>query len=135
MMSVQQHPAIGTLIGFDLTVDDAEAVKEFYATVVGWEVEPADMGGYTDYFMKAAETGDMVAGICHARGDNAGLPAQWLSYVVVPDLEASLARCAEKGGTVLTEVRDGCEARYCVIQDPAGAVLALMQLHGDPENA
>jgi uncharacterized protein len=134
-VSGQKHPAIGTLIGFDLTVDKAEAVKDFYATVVGWEVEPLDMGGYADYFMKSPETGDTVAGICHARGDNAGLPGQWLSYVVVPDLEASLALCAAQGGTVLTEIRDGCEARYCVIRDPAGAVLALMELHGGAEDA
>jgi uncharacterized protein len=134
-VSGQKHPAIGTLIGFDLTVDDAEAVKDFYATVVGWEVEPLDMGGYADYFMKSPETGDTVAGICHARGDNAGLPAQWLSYVVVPDLEASLAQCAARGGAVLTEIRGGCEARYCVIRDPAGAVLALMEPHGGTEDA
>lgn len=127
-MSETQRPAVGTLIGFDLTVDDAEQIRDFYAAVVGWDIEPVDVGGYEDFFMKSSETGDTVAGICHARGDNAGLPAQWLSYVVVPNLESSLEQCAALGGTALTEIRGGCEARYCVIRDPAGAVLALMQL-------
>ena len=134
-MSSQQRPAVGTMIGFDLTVEDADALRDFYAAVVAWEVESADMGGYTDYFMKSVETGETVAGICHARGDNAGLPPQWLSYVVVADLEASLAQCTARGGSVLTEIRGGCEARYCVIRDPAGAALALMELYAQSEHA
>jgi len=31
------------------------------------------------------ESNDPVAGICHARGANANLPAQWLIYVAVQE--------------------------------------------------
>lgn len=120
--------AAGTQIGFDLTVPDARAIKDFYSAVVGWTSEPFAMEGYDDYFMKSPATGSIVAGICHARGGNADLPPQWLAYVVVDDLHASLDRCVERGGEVLTAIKGGeGEARYCVIRDPAGAVLALMQ--------
>ena len=65
---------------------------------------------------------------CHARGINADLPAKWLVYVVVADLESSLAECRRLGGAVVTGPKAmGQDARYAVIRDPAGAVLALYQ--------
>ena len=74
------------------------------------------------------ELGSPTAGVCHARGVNADLPAQWLVYITVADIEASLAKCVELGGKAIREVRDlGEHGRYCVIQDPAGAVAALVQ--------
>jgi predicted enzyme related to lactoylglutathione lyase len=121
--------APGTLIGLDLTVQDADGLRDFYASVVGWEVEPFNMGEYSDYFMKAPSTGDTVSGICHARGDNADLPPQWLTYVVVADLDESLRRVDEGGGTRATAIKgEAGSTRYCVIRDPAGAHIALMEV-------
>ena len=69
-----------------------------------------------------------MAGICHARGGNTGLPAQWLIYIIVADLDASLKQVEEKGGKVLRGIREyGGQGRYAVIQDPAGAVAALYE--------
>jgi predicted enzyme related to lactoylglutathione lyase len=72
-----------------------------------------------------AEDGVATAGICHARGLNGDLPAQWLIYIVVEDVERSAAACVELGGQVLVAPRDMAGGRYCVIRDPAGAVCAL----------
>jgi hypothetical protein len=59
---------------------------------------------------------------------NADLPPRWLIYINVEDLDASLAACAERGGKVLGRVRQmGRASRYCVIEDPAGAVAALFE--------
>ncbi|HZF67923.1 MAG TPA: VOC family protein [Gemmatirosa sp.] len=127
MTDPRTQPA-GTLAGFDLTVPDAAPLRDFYASVVGWAPMEVDMGSYADFVMTAPATGAWVAGLCHARGGNADLPPQWLAYVLVDDLEASRARCVAGGGTLLTEVKGaGSAPRYCVIRDPAGAVLALMQ--------
>ena len=127
MSDAEKQPS-GTIIGFDLTVPDAESIRDFYAAVVGWRSEPFDMGGYADYFMQSPESGQTVAGIVHARGENADMPPQWLTYVVVDDLDASLRQCEEGRGTIVTAVKGGeGGSRYCVIQDPAGAYLALMQ--------
>jgi molybdenum cofactor cytidylyltransferase len=128
MMSESAKQPMGTMVGFDLTVPAAETVRDFYAKVIGWIPEALDMGGYSDYFMKSADTGQIVAGVVHARGVNADLPAQWLTYIAVPDLEESMRRCLEGGGTLVTGIKGSEGGRYCVIQDPAGAVLALMQL-------
>jgi predicted enzyme related to lactoylglutathione lyase len=122
------QPEIGSIGWVDLTVGNAEEVRDFYAQVVGWRPEPLDMGGYSDFVMSAPGSGEGKAGVCHARGGNAGIPPVWLIYIVVEDLEASAARCVELGGKVLVAAKSaGPSGRFCVIQDPAGAVSALFQ--------
>ena len=125
-----QAPApapVGTIAWTDLTVPDAAGVREFYEAVVGWTATPLDMGGYPDFVMNLPGTGAPVAGICHARGVNVGLPASWLPYIQVADLAASMAECTARGGAVIMGPRGaGPGARFCVIRDPAGAVAALV---------
>lgn len=125
-MSDEETP-VGRILWHDLTVDRADEVRGFYERVVGWSSEPVDMGDYEDFEMLVPDGGDAVAGVCHARGPNAGLPAQWLMYVGVEDLEASVRRCLEMGGAVVAEPAETAGARHAVIRDPAGAVVALYE--------
>jgi len=84
------------------------------------------MGDYSDYCMNA--NGQAVAGVCHARGENAELPPVWLVYFTVKDLDESLRQCVANGGKVRVPPRRlGEQGRYCTIEDPAGAVAALYQ--------
>ena len=127
-MSEINTPQIGSIGWIDLTVENADQLRDFYQSVTGWVPAPLEMGGYNDYCMNQPADGKSIAGICHARGGNAALPAQWLIYITVADLDQSLARCHEGGGKVLSEPRNyGGQGRYCVIQDPAGAVAALFE--------
>jgi len=128
-----QKPKIGAIAWIDLTVAAAQEVRDFYQEVFGWTSGEVEMGGYSDYTMHPPGGGDPIAGVCHARGPNTELPAQWLIYVTVPDLDRSLARCRARGGTVLTGPKGmGSAGRYAVIRDPAGAVAALIQPASDP---
>lgn len=127
-MSDTKKPEKGIIAWTDLTVKDAEGVRDFYQKVVGWKSAPVEMGGYNDFMMNVPESGNTVAGICHARDVNAGLPAQWLIYITVEDVDKSAAQCQELGGKVLVGPKEmGGHGRYCVIQDPAGAVAALFE--------
>jgi predicted enzyme related to lactoylglutathione lyase len=126
-MSDTARPQPGTIGWTDLTVPDAERVRDFYAAVAGWNPAPVDMGGYGDYTM-TTDHGTPIAGVCHARGANADLPPVWLVYITVADVDASVARCEESGGELLVPPKNmGGEGRYAVIRDPAGAVAALYQ--------
>jgi len=122
-----EKPPVGSIAWTDLTVADADGVRDFYAAVVGWQPAPVDMGEYSDYNMGDPDSGEPRAGVCHARGGNEGLPAQWLNYLVVEDLDASMARCVELGGAVLDGPRPMGAKAFCVVRDPAGAVLALIE--------
>lgn len=120
-------PKPGTVSWFDLTVPNADAVRDFYGAVAGWTPMPIEMGGYNDYCMMPPRSKSPAGGICHARGENADLPPQWLIYITVPNLAASLKACRAKGGTVLRPARAMGGARMAVVRDPAGAVAALYQ--------
>jgi len=80
------------------------------------------MGNYDDYCMNLPGTDQAVAGVCHARGVNANLPAQWMISIPVKDLEASARKVEELGGKILLKHQVGY-----IIQDPAGAVMAISQ--------
>lgn len=117
----------GTIGWLDLTVENAAAVRDFYHEVVGWESSPVSMGDYDDFCMIPPGGGDPVAGVCHARGANADLPPVWLVYLVVSDLDASLAACRERGGSIVAGPKTMGESRYAIIRDPAGAAAALYE--------
>jgi predicted enzyme related to lactoylglutathione lyase len=119
-------PAPGTIGWHDLTVDDAEGVRDFYTRVIGWSHENVGMGEYDDYVMLPPGGGG-VAGVCHRRGTNADVPPVWMVYFVVEDVEKSAAECAAAGGKIRVAPRSMAGGAYCVIEDPAGAVCALYQ--------
>ena len=122
-----ENGPVGSIVWTDLTVEDAEGVRDFYRSVVGWEADGVDMGGYEDFNLLNGE-GEAVAGVCHARGPNADLPPAWLVYVTVEDVEESARQAREQGGEVVTGPRGlGEHGRFCVVRDPAGAVLALIE--------
>ena len=116
-------PKIGTVAWVDLTVPDAAKVRDFYKKVIGWEPSPVKMGDYDDYNMLAPSTEKPAAGICHARGGNAKIPPQWMVYVPVKDLEASIKTTDKSGGSVVARLGK----TMCIIRDPAGAVMGLIQ--------
>lgn len=130
-MSEQQKFQAGTIVWRDLTVENADELQQFYSQVVGWEATPHPMGDYHDYNIVAPSTGEVVTGICNARGSNVGIPPQWLMYVAVDDVEKSIQRCLELGGTLIHGPRTMGNSAFCVIQDPAGAVLGLMGTEED----
>ena len=126
---MSEKPTPGTVAWTDLTVPDAEGIRDFYARVVGWVPESVAMGEYADFNMTVPVTGQPVAGICHARGVNADLPPVWIVYLVVEELDTSLTTVQEGGGEVLVGPRSmGPGSAYAVIRDPAGAVVALYQV-------
>ena len=119
---------IGSVSWIDLTVADASGVRDFYEAVVGWTSTGVDCGGYEDFCMNRPEDGETVAGVCHQRGLNAGLPPVWMPYFIVEDLDRSLAAVRERGGEVIDGPREMGEGRACFVRDPAGACAALYQV-------
>lgn len=126
-MTNDSDAKIGTIAWHDLTVENAETVRDFYANVVGWKPEGVSMGDYDDFNMTAPATGEPAAGVCHARGTNANIPPQWLIYITVADLKQSMEQCTRLGGKVVHGPREAGGKAYCVIQDPAGAHAALIE--------
>ena len=125
----ESQPRLGYVQWMDLTVPDADRLPTFYEKVAGWAATPLSMGEYEDFCMSpAGDPQKTVAGICHARGENTDLPAQWLIYITVASLSDSAAQCERLGGRILAGPRQmGGQGMVVVVQDPAGAVAALFE--------
>jgi predicted enzyme related to lactoylglutathione lyase len=121
---------IGAISWMDLTVSDAEGLRDFYKNVVGWKTMDISMGEYNDYCMISPDDDVVRNGICHARGSNASIPPAWIMYINVASLDDSIAQVINGGGEVVNGPRKiGEKARYCIIKDPAGAYCGLFD-HG-----
>ncbi|KAA3635094.1 MAG: VOC family protein [Calditrichaeota bacterium] len=120
---------IGTIGWIDLTVDNAVDVKNFYAKVTGWTEHAFSMGDYDDFMMIPKDSENPVSGICHRKGGNADIPKGWMLYIVVDNLEQSVADVNALGGQVLTDVKNyGDQGKYVYIKDPSGSCCALFQM-------
>ena len=117
---------LGTVVWTDLTVPNAEEVRDFYMNVVGWTFSGMDMDGYEDFVM-TPPVGTEAVGICFERGANKGTPPVWMIYVAVPDVESAMQKVEANGGKVLRKPKEGSSHKYAVIQDPAGAIMALFE--------
>ena len=70
--------------------------------------------------------GHSVAALGPLQGE--GMPPHWNCYVTVEDADASAARAAELGATLLAEPFDVFDAgRMAAFADPQGAVLSIWQ--------
>ncbi|MGE5596324.1 MAG: VOC family protein [Hyphomicrobiales bacterium] len=121
---------VGRIAWLDLTVPDAAATRDFYREVIGWTTQDVAMedGGeqYADYAMVGSE-GAGCAGVCSARGQNARLPPVWMIYLPVNDLEESLRRVPDEGGTVVkTYPGEDGKPMYAAVRDPVGAHFGLL---------
>lgn len=105
----------------ELTCDDVEVAKTFYGALLGWAFETMDMphGPYTT--IKAGDA--MIGGMM--KTPHAGMPAYWMSYVSVPDVDAAAEAAKASGGAVVAGPMDIGVGRMAVIADPHGAHLTL----------
>lgn len=111
----------------DLTTENADEIRDFYAAVIGYNYSEVDMGSYTDFCMNSPDDGQTKCGICFSRGVNSELPAVWLVYFYVKNLDESLEKLLAAKGKIISGPREMGTARYAIIQDPAGAYCGLYQ--------
>jgi predicted enzyme related to lactoylglutathione lyase len=115
----------GTFSWVDLQTSDPEAAKAFYSSLLGWDYEDIPIGEGAAYSMARLQD-HSVAAIGPLQGE--GMPSHWNCYVTVADVDASAARAAELGATLLAEPFDVFDAgRMAAFQDPQGAVLSIWQ--------
>ena len=116
----------------ELDTYDLPKAKEFFTKILGWEYqEQSEPAPYTGIMNKGKANGGMldISGMCKAEE----VPPHWKVYFNVANLDDSLKKVEDLGGKQLMDPMDPGVGRFCVIQDPQQAVLALIQLtHADP---
>ena len=119
-------PAVGTFCWNELLTKDAAAAKAFYSALFGWKMNDMPMGPTT--YTMIMNAGEQAGGLMQIRPDMGQIPSHWLAYVVVPKVDAAMARAAELGARTLVPGMDipGI-GRFGVFEDPTGASLAVFQ--------
>ena len=103
------------------TADEADTVREFYSTLLGWTIGPdTDPGPYNGWIMDGEQP---WASVIEATGP--ATSGRWIPYVQVDDLDVAVDKATSLGATVVAGKADGPAGTAVTIADPGGAVVAL----------
>jgi predicted enzyme related to lactoylglutathione lyase len=115
----------GDFVWHDLVTDNPAACRAFYAALFGWTFEAG--AGIDPGYIIIKNNGRRIGGVvrrARAAGEEAG--AQWLTYLVVQDVDKASAAFRDAGGRIfrgpLTAMKD---LRVAAVADPQGAPLGL----------
>ncbi len=111
----------------ELGTRDTARAKEFYEAAFGWSHEDRvsdQAGSYTIWKVGEAMVGGMldVTEMLPAE-----VPAHWLVYFTVEDIDVALEKVKAGGGDVRMGPTDIPVGRFAVVADQFGAVFAVMQ--------
>lgn len=127
-----QHTGFGALdeVGapawFELHTRDYDASVAFYRTVFGWDAHAASDTPEFRY-TTLGEGESARAGIMDASGFLPdGVPAHWSVYFRVEDVDATLAKAVELGGSIVMPAEDTPYGRLAHATDPTGAHFKLI---------
>jgi uncharacterized protein len=133
-MSEYKMPANGAFCWNELATTDPESAQNFYKTLLGWEIKESKATGECEGSMVYNEIvvgGQHVGGIYKMGPEFGQAPSHWVAYVAVDDVDAKARQVWELGGKVCVPPTDIPNVgRFCVINDPTGATIALITLKG-----
>ena len=113
----------GDVFWLDLFATDPAKAAAFYAALAGYEVDRGEIAGRPRTLLST--NGIARAGIAQAPA-SAG-HAEWLPYILVADVPATLTRVRENGGRVLLAPRgDLLEGQLAVITDREGGTIGIV---------
>ncbi len=115
----------GTLCWNELDTRDVDTALAFYEQVFGLKAERSPM--YNEFQLDGK-----TVGACMQMPDMvpAEVPAYWMAYFAVADLEASTEKAKSLGASAMVESMEGGDAgRFSILSDPMGAVFAIIQLN------
>jgi predicted enzyme related to lactoylglutathione lyase len=124
MPTVAKHET-GVPSWFDLMTPDMDKAMAFYGGLFGWTYERggAEYGGYS-----MCKVGDRYAAGMGPLTPDMQAPSAWTVYLASSDVDASAAKVAELGGTVMMPpMTVGDQGRLLVAADPTGAVFGCWQ--------
>lgn len=117
----------GTLCWNELMSSNIDRAGKFYSDVLGWKLDPKDMGPmgmYTLFKLDGADNG--VGGMMAIPKDMASMPSNWVTYIASDDVDASAKKVTELGGSVVVPPQDIPNiGRFAIVSDPGGATFAL----------
>ena len=131
MPEVTSH-APGTPSWFELSTTDEKGAMEFYSAIFGWVDDPQPIYENWSYHMQKLN-GLEAAAIYQQQAEERklGVPPHWNTYFSVTNVDESVARVQQAGGSLLFGPMDVFAAgRMAMLQDRQRAVFAVWQAEG-----
>ena len=117
----------GAISWSELVTTDVGAAKKFYGELFGWTYEDMPMEGSDSVYSVFKANGEEIGGMMATPPEAQGMPPAWGQYVTVADVDALAKKVTSMGGKVALPPKDIPEVgRFCVIQDPQGAFIAMI---------
>ena len=120
----------GNFLWHELLTTDSNAAIDFYKDVVGWNTQAYDFEGnegpaYTMWVAGSTPVGGVMQIDPKTMGE---MPPMWNAYVYTPDVDATIRRAKELGGSVVVDPMEvPTVGRMAGLADPQGAVLWILQ--------
>ncbi len=113
----------GTFCRNEFNTRNLAKASAFYGTLFGWQfvVNPDFPGMYRLIENNGARNGGML----QMNADWGDMPAHWMTYFQVDDVDAACSVVTEAGGKVCFPPFDVSNGRIGIIQDPSGAVFTI----------
>ena len=128
-MSEFKMPANGAFCWNELATTDLDAAQNFYKALLGWEIKEGAAPGGGMVYNEIVVAGQHVGGVYKMGPEFGPTPSHWMAYVAVDDVDAKARQVWELGGKVCVPPTDIPNVgRFCVVNDPTGATIALITL-------
>ena len=112
----------GAMVWNELVTNDMPKAMEFFKGLLGWEFQKQEG---QDYYM-ILNNGRPAGGMLTVEGMSE-MPAFWMVYYNVADIDASIAKVKALGGQIHKEQEAVGVGRFAIINDPTGGVMTIMQ--------
>lgn len=127
--NMMARPRHGEFMWNELMTRDDERALNFFRSLLDWSYEDWPMGPDVSPYRVCKAGQKSVAGIMKMTEPMfpAQVPTHWCGYIAVRNVDESWARAASLGAAQVHPPTDIPQVgRFCIIQDPKGAVVALM---------
>jgi predicted enzyme related to lactoylglutathione lyase len=118
------------VVHFEVVGQDADQLRSYYGDLFGWKFDAVG-GGPTDYSTVPRDDNVNSEGVGIGGGLGAGpegYPGHVTFYVEVPDVEASLAKAEELGGTRMMGPDKPVEGlEIGLFNDPEGHTIGVVK--------
>lgn len=117
----------GALCWNELATTDRKKAADFYTGLFGWSANEQQTGPMLYTIFSNGEK--PAGGMYEITEDMSGMPSSWIVYFAVENCDSTAEKAASSGAKIIVPPTDIPNVgRFSMIQDPQGAVFAVIKL-------
>ena len=126
MSKDNQSPKPGHFCWNELVTSSVPAAKKFYSSLLGWKTKAFGKGMDYTIILKGKDKPQGIGGMMKC--PQPGQSAQWIPYILVDDVDATVRKAAKLRGKVCMPPMDvPTVGRIAVLSDPHGATFGIIK--------